>query len=81
LARNISSGRLKEELKVDCEDAWRWVEEQIDSDREYWALAFDGGRRYGVMTTNWSESLNSVLRGTRTLPITAFVAAIFYRVN
>ena len=27
------------------------------------------------MTTNGSESLNSVLRGTKTLPITAFVAA------
>jgi hypothetical protein len=27
------------------------------------------------MTTNWSESPNSVLRGIQTLPITAFVAA------
>lgn len=53
-----------------------WVEEHIDDAYlEYWVLAFDGGRRYGVMTTNWSESLNSVLRGTQTLPITAFVAA------
>lgn len=33
------------------------------------------------MTTNWSESPNSVLRGTQTLSITAFVAATFYRVN
>ncbi|XP_078156118.1 uncharacterized protein LOC144551892 [Carex rostrata] len=73
--------RLKEKLKTECENAWKWIEEKINDDREYWALAFDGGRRYGVMTTNWPESLNSVLRGTRSLPVTAFVAATFYRVN
>jgi hypothetical protein len=33
------------------------------------------------MTTNWSESLNSIIRGTRSLPIIAFVTATFYRVN
>jgi hypothetical protein len=31
--------------------------------RDKWALAFDvGGLRYGVMTTNCSESFNKVLR-------------------
>ncbi|XP_078170359.1 uncharacterized protein LOC144564632 [Carex rostrata] len=73
--------RLKEQFKTECEDAWQWVEDRLNNDREYWALTFDGGRRYGVMTTNWSESLNSVLRGTRSLPVTAFVIATFYRVN
>ncbi|XP_078171452.1 uncharacterized protein LOC144565535 [Carex rostrata] len=77
----VEFNRLKEKLKTECENAWKWIEEKINDDREYWALAFDGGRRYGVMTTNWSESLNSVLRGTRSLPVTAFVAATFYRVN
>ncbi|XP_078164967.1 uncharacterized protein LOC144559730 [Carex rostrata] len=77
----VEFNRLKEQLKSECVDAWKWIEENINEDREYWALAFDGGRRYGVMTTNWSESLNLVLRGTLSLPVTAFVAATFYRVN
>jgi transposase-like protein len=77
----VDFNRLKEQLKIECENDWQWVEDHINDDREYWALAFDDGRRYGVMTTNWSESLNSVLRGIRSLPITAFVAATFYRVN
>ena len=29
---------------------------------EIWALAHDGGRRYGIMTTNMSEVFNSVLK-------------------
>ena len=77
----VEFNRLTEQLKIECEHAWKWIEEKIIDDREYWALAFDGGRRYGVMTTNWSESLNSVLKGTRSLPVTAFVVATFYRVN
>ena len=38
-----------------------------------WALSHDGGRRYGIMTTNMSEVFNSVLKGARSLPITALV--------
>ena len=30
---------------------------------EKWALSHDGGRRYGIMTTNMSEVFNSVLKG------------------
>ena len=38
-----------------------------------WALSHDGGRRYGIMTTNISEVFNSVLKGACSLPITANV--------
>ncbi|RVX08331.1 hypothetical protein CK203_017615 [Vitis vinifera] len=48
---------------------------------EKWALSHDGGRRYGIMTTNMSEVFNSVLKGARSFPITAFVQLTFYRVN
>ncbi|RVW99396.1 Serine/threonine-protein phosphatase 7 long form-like [Vitis vinifera] len=48
---------------------------------EKWALSHDGGRRYGIMTTNMSEVFNSVLKGARSFPITTFVQLTFYRVN
>ncbi|CAH9137623.1 unnamed protein product [Cuscuta epithymum] len=45
--------------------------------KEKWALCFDGGCRYGILTTNLSESFNHALKGCRTLPITALVRATF----
>ncbi|XP_073310000.1 uncharacterized protein [Primulina huaijiensis] len=41
--------------------------------KEKWSLAHDGGWRRGVMTTNMSECLNSVLKGARRLPLSAIV--------
>ncbi|XP_052111504.1 uncharacterized protein LOC107468974 [Arachis duranensis] len=49
--------------------------------REQYALPFDGGYRWGHMTTNLVECINSVLKGARNLPITALVKATFYRLN
>ncbi|RYQ96782.1 hypothetical protein Ahy_B08g092656 [Arachis hypogaea] len=50
--------------------------------REYeYALAFDGGYRWGHMTTNLVECINSVLKGARNLPVTALVKVTFYRLN
>ncbi|XP_025685012.1 uncharacterized protein [Arachis hypogaea] len=49
--------------------------------REQYALAFDGGYRWGHMTTNLVESINSVLKGARNPPIIALVKATFYRLN
>nr|CAN61286.1 hypothetical protein VITISV_028650 [Vitis vinifera] len=58
--------------------ARNWLE-QIPLEK--WALSYDGGRRYGIMTTNMSEVFNGVLKGARNLPITALVQLTFYRVN
>ncbi|KAL6314595.1 hypothetical protein AAG906_026935 [Vitis piasezkii] len=58
-------------------EARNWLE-QIPLEK--WALSYDGGRRYGIMTTNMSEVFNGVLKGARTLPITALVQLTFYRV-
>jgi len=44
---------------------------------EKWAQAFDGGKRFGHMTTNLAECTNSVLRGARSLPISALVKITF----
>ena len=48
---------------------------------EKWALSHDGGRGYGIMTTNMYEVFNSVLKGARSLPVTALVQLIFFRLN
>ena len=48
---------------------------------QFWALSHDGGRRYGIMTTNMSEVFNSVLKGARSLPYTALIQLTFFRLN
>ena len=48
---------------------------------QLWALSHDGGRRYEIMTTNISEVFNSVLKGARSLPLTALVQLTFFRLN
>ena len=48
---------------------------------QLWALSHDGGRRYGIMTTNMSKVFNSVLKGARSLPFTALVQLTFFRLN
>jgi len=50
-------------------------------DKQKWTLAHDEGRQYGVMTTNLSECFNGVLKGARSLPITAMVRFTFFKVN
>ena len=45
-----------------------------------WAQAHDGGLyRWGIMTTNGSEVLNSVFRVARQLPVCAIVERTFYK--
>ncbi|XP_010660151.1 uncharacterized protein LOC104881478 [Vitis vinifera] len=48
---------------------------------EKWTLSHDGGRMYDIMTTNMSEVFNSVLKGARSLPVTALVQLTFFRLN
>ncbi|XP_072080875.1 uncharacterized protein [Arachis hypogaea] len=44
-----------------------------------WTQHKDGGRRYGHMMTNISECVNSVLKGTRNLPVTSLVKSTYLR--
>ncbi|CAK8566389.1 unnamed protein product [Lathyrus sativus] len=56
--------------------------EWIDSiPREKWSRAFDGGHRWGHMTSNLGDVMNSVLKATRNLHITALVKSTFYRLG
>lgn len=41
----------------------------------------DGGHRWGIMTTNGSESLNAVFKISRRLPVAAVVEDTFYKLN
>ncbi|XP_025664296.1 uncharacterized protein [Arachis hypogaea] len=47
----------------------------------HWVLAFDEGHRWGHMTTNLVECINSVLKGARNLSVFALVRATYYRLN
>ncbi|XP_015961255.1 uncharacterized protein LOC107485255 [Arachis duranensis] len=47
----------------------------------HWVLAFDEGHRWGHMTTNLVECINSVLKGAHNLPVLALVRATYYRLN
>ncbi|XP_015932905.1 uncharacterized protein LOC107459205 [Arachis duranensis] len=49
--------------------------------KEYdkWTQHEDSGRRFGHMTTNISECVNSVLKGTRNLPVTSLVQSTYGR--
>jgi hypothetical protein len=50
-------------------------------EKEKWALAYDkGGKRSGYMTS-LTEIFNSILRGVRSLPVTAIMSFTFYKCN
>ena len=59
-------------------ESQHWLEE---IPLELWAVLHDGGRTYGIMTTNMSEVFNNVLKGAHNLPITALVQLTFFRLN
>ncbi|XP_076888150.1 uncharacterized protein LOC143538476 [Bidens hawaiensis] len=67
---------IMEEIGKINSNARQWLEEHAP---ERWTLAHDGGKRYGLLTTNLSKIFNSVLKGARFLPITACVQLTFYR--
>ncbi|RYR27067.1 hypothetical protein Ahy_B02g061399 [Arachis hypogaea] len=62
-------------VEGETSDAW------IFEDGPRYALAFDGGYRWGHMTTNLVECINSFIKGARNLPFAALVKATFYRLN
>ena len=45
----------------------------ISESMDMWTQSHDGGRRFGVMTTNILECFNGVLKGARGLPIATLV--------
>jgi hypothetical protein len=46
---------------------------------EKWSLLFDkGGVRHGIMTTNFAEVYNAVLRGARAQPLVGIIEFFLY---
>ncbi|XP_050890812.1 uncharacterized protein LOC127096261 [Lathyrus oleraceus] len=66
------------EIRRTNNDALSWID---NIPREKWAREFDGGQHWGHMTTNLAEAMNSVLKETRNLPITALVKSTYYRLE
>ncbi|XP_072079935.1 uncharacterized protein [Arachis hypogaea] len=78
IGRNRSTTKTTKGLKRGGEAYTQWCD---DIGVERWVLAFDGGHRWGHMTTNLVECINSVLKGARNLLVTAIVRSTFYRLN
>ncbi|XP_073222422.1 uncharacterized protein [Cicer arietinum] len=68
----------RNEIKMENPEALRWID---NIPPEQWTMAYYQGRRWGHITTNVSESINAVLKGTRNLPITALVQPTYYRLR
>jgi hypothetical protein len=51
-------------------------------EKEKWVLAYDkGGKRCGYIRSNMMEIFNSILRGVRSLPVTAIASFTFHKCN
>ncbi|XP_070019418.1 uncharacterized protein [Nicotiana sylvestris] len=54
--------------------AYTWL---MGHELHIWTLHDDGGRRWGALTTNVSESFNGLLKSARGLPVTSIVCMTF----
>jgi hypothetical protein len=71
----------KELKKVLNREGKAWLDRQMEH-KTKWALAYDeGSYRYGIMTTNLSESFNHVFTGVRALPVSRIVEFLFHKTN
>nr|GMC82799.1 uncharacterized protein LOC109179324 [Ipomoea batatas] len=60
------------------EDQWPQAYQYLSEiPKQSWALSYDGGYRFGIMTTNSSESFNNTLKGCRMLLVTAIARLTF----
>ena len=66
---------MLERIRERNEQAWEWID---SIEKEKWAMAHDGGCRYGHTNTNVAECVNSVLKDARRLPVAALVEQTFY---
>ncbi|XP_022841988.1 uncharacterized protein LOC111365686 [Olea europaea var. sylvestris] len=65
--------RLMRQIRRVSERCYRYLEK---ADFSFWSRALLVGDRYNIMTNNNAESLNSMLRHARSLPITCLVEHI-----
>ncbi|XP_070003498.1 uncharacterized protein [Nicotiana sylvestris] len=66
--------RRTKSIRQEDERAYHWLmQHKLDK----WTLHADGGRRWGTLTTNMSESFNGILKSARGFPVTAMVRMSF----
>ena len=58
-------------------EACKWL---MKNDLDKWTLHMDGGKRWGMLTTNSSESFNGLLKSARGLPITVMVRLTYNQI-
>ncbi|XP_049354309.1 uncharacterized protein LOC125818835 [Solanum verrucosum] len=63
-----------QQIKILSPAAYEWLNELR---LKKWIMYNDGGRRWGAMTTNVSESYNGLLKKARGLPVAAMVRMTF----
>jgi hypothetical protein len=63
------------------EEARGWLEYEME-DKDKWAQTYDeGGMRWGMMTTNYSESVNNIFKGIRSRPVSGIIEYSFEKRN
>jgi hypothetical protein len=85
VCRQIDEKDFKKKLK-DLEsrtkDKGKEFIKGLTDEKEKWALAYDkGGKHCGYMTSNMTDVFNSILRGVRSLPVTAIASFTIYKCN
>ncbi|XP_074356725.1 uncharacterized protein LOC141696490 [Apium graveolens] len=73
LATNFCTAHRRKGLKNRTAE---WFE---DKPLSKWSLAYDGGKRFGMMSTNHAESWNNAILDARKLPISSLVRALFLK--
>jgi hypothetical protein len=71
----------KDLLKDLNEKAKDWLDYEME-DKDKWAQVYnEGGMRWGIMTTNYSESVNNVFKGIRSRPVSGIIEYSFQKYN
>ncbi|XP_074352977.1 uncharacterized protein LOC141692137 [Apium graveolens] len=65
-----------EQLLIEESRTAKWFE---DKPLSKWSLAYDGGKRFGTMTTNHAKSWNNMILDARKLLISSLVRALFFK--
>jgi hypothetical protein len=63
------------------EKAKDWLDSKME-DKDKWAQAYDdGGMRWGIMTTNYSEGVNNIFKEIRSRPISGIIKYSFEKMQ
>ena len=65
------------DIRANKPSATRWLDHVP---KNCWVQCFDEGKRWGHMNTNQSESINSMLKNTRHLPVLSLVEETYFKI-